>query len=221
MHTAKSDASEADGVAKHADSTITTWSVVRLTRESNMAAAQELVQYKAEAAARIAEASAAAAGANERAAVAEREAARAKESAVLLEKQLLEMKRTRRLEKSHVEGLRTILTSEAFKIPGLCVDVGSIVDAEAQAFAMEFIHLFRSCGITVYAPAGFPAETIVSGPPSPDGLIIRVNSTANPQPAFVVLQRFLHDIGLSSEVKSDPKVPPNHLNFVVAKKPDL
>lgn len=208
---------------------VATTAVVMLQRSEVRAAAEELAQYKVDAGVKIAQALSAAAKAHERAAELERQAAElkreaelAKESAALANKQILEMKRMRRLEKPQADALRPLLTSDWFQSkPQVALRVAAVADAEAEMFAMELMKFFESCGVNVYPTNGGHPNGCTQLEPSANGLVMTVKSlavTAANQP-FTRLQVLMHAVGLPVGVEEDPNRREGEAMLSVLRKP--
>ena len=208
---------------------IATAIVVHLQRHEVKAAAEALAQYKAEATVRIAEASAVAAKANERAAELEsqtaelkKEAERAKESAAIANRQILEMKRMRRLEKPQAEALRPLLTSKWFQSePKAALRVSAVSDAEAETFAMEIMRFFESCGVNIYPTNNGRPNGCTQGEPNAHGLVMALRSaetTAANQP-FARFQAVMEQIGLPFLVEENPRLRDGEAILSVLRKP--
>lgn len=206
-----------------------TYAVITLTREDNLASSTELEKYKLDAELKTAEAARIAAQANERAAELERqtealklEAERAKESAALANKQILEMKTIRRLEKPQAEALSIILKSEYFQSkPQVSLQVASVADAEAQMFAMELMTFFSSCGVNIYPTNGGLPNECAQLAPNANGLVMTVKSmaiTTAIQP-FARFQRAADLVGLKFDVEENPRLRENEAVLNVLMKP--
>ena len=205
---------------------IATSVVVHLTREDTRGKSEEFARYKADSEVKTSEASSKAAHANERAAELELHAAKlakeaelAKVESARLGKQLLDMNRMRRLEKSQADVLRTLLLSDGFQTePKIALMVGSVADAEAQMFAMELQKFFESCGVNIYPTnGGFPNE-VVQLAPSANGLVMTVKDKSKPVIAFVAFQRLMNSIGLVFDVEQDPTRRENEAMLSVLRK---
>lgn len=203
--------------------------VILLQREENKAKSEELAKYQADAGIRIAEALTAAAKAHERAADLERqtellrvEAERAKESAALANKQILEMKRMRRLEKPQAEALRPLLTSKWFQSePKAALRVSAVSDAEAETFALELMRFFESCGVNIYPTNGGLPNGCTQGEPNAHGLVMALRNattTAANQP-FARFQVAMEQIGFPFLVEENPRLRDGEAILSVLKKP--
>lgn len=129
--------------------------------------------------------------------------------------------RPRQLTRKHEEALRPLLTSAVFQTePKPSLRVGSVSDAEAQMYAMQFMRLFESCKVNINpTDGGFPFN-IIQHAPSADGLQLMVKSMKSPHPAFVQFQRLVHSLGIAIPVGEDQKHRDNEATLEILKKPD-
>lgn len=208
---------------------VATTVVVMLTRTDAAAAADELAKYKIEAGVSTAEASSVAAKAHERAAELERQAAElkkeaetAKESAALANKQILEMKRMRRLEKPQADALKLLFQSPSFLMePKPNIQLQAVADSEAEMFALELQNFFISCGVNVFPTDGGLPSRCVQLEPNADGLVMTIKSRAiaPEMQAFAHFQRVMTAVGLPFAVEENSKYGDREAHLSVLKKP--
>jgi hypothetical protein len=152
--------------------------------------------------------------ANERAEAAKAEAAKANE-------RILKMQQLRRLDKAKAAALVPLLKSELFQAaPKPCLRVGSVKDAEAQMYAMDFQRLFESCGVNIYPTDGGHPNELVQLEPNPDGLLLRIKSKETAHQAIVRFQRLVHSLGINIPVVEDPTLRDNESMLAILRKPD-
>lgn len=215
----------------------TIWASAVIGKYSNIRqAGTEVAVANASAASRAADARAAeatlrAAEANERAAKLENEtinlkkqAEEAKAETAKVNERLQKMQEIRRLPKDKAAALTPLLKSDFFqKDPKPTLRVSAAADVEAQMYAMDFLDLFRSCGVYVYpTPQGTLPGECVQFEPSLTGLTLSVKSldvspAMQPHARF---QRLMHELGMETTLEIDPQLRENEAVLYVLKKPN-
>jgi hypothetical protein len=182
--------------------------------------------------------------ADERAATANLRAAEASERALVLEKEtatlqkqaeeakaetakvnerIKHMQHQRRLTEDQTNAIKLLMNHEIFQQDKkINFRIGSVPDVESQMFAMEFMEIFKSCGINIFpTPDGkFPVE-FVQNQPTVHGLALVMSGQGSQEAhiPFLTFHRLALEIGLEVNVEVDPKLRESEAFLVVMKKP--
>ncbi|MGF6141357.1 hypothetical protein [Pseudomonas laurylsulfatiphila] len=171
-----------------------------------------------------------AAQANERALVLEKETAtlqkqaeEAKAETAKVNERIKQMQHQRRLTEDQTNAIKLLMNHEVFQQDkSINFRVGSVPDVESQVFAMEFMEIFKSCGINIFpTPDGkFPVE-FLQNKPTPHGLALVVSDQGRIEAKlpFFTFHKIALEIGLDVNVEIDPKLRENEAILVVMKKP--
>jgi hypothetical protein len=144
-----------------------------------------------------------------------------RQQATNAEGHILKMQTLRRLSKETADALVPLLKSKLFQTdPKPVLRVGSVADAEAQMYAMDFQRLFESCGVNIYPTNGGLPNEIVQLEPNADGLIMSVKSISRPTEAHAQFQRLMHSLGLPLRVEEVMALRDNEAVLIVLRKPD-
>lgn len=129
--------------------------------------------------------------------------------------------RPRQLTNEQKEALARLLESDLFqKGPKPALRVGSVNDAEAQMYAMNFQRLFESCEVNIYPTDGGLPNEVAQVEPHPDGLVLRVKTMSKPNPAFVAFQHLVHSLGIAIPVQEAREFGDNEAMLTILRKPD-
>lgn len=161
--------------------------------------------------------------ANARALEATARAEEARADAAKVSERLKESEKVRSLSREKAEALRGLLTSDLFqKDPKPRLRVASVSDAEAQMYAMEFLTLFKSCGVNIYpTPDGTLPNKCTQVAPSWTGLAMQVRSfeVSEAMQPFAHFEQLMDDIGLPLTVCVGGNLKPNEAVLNILRKP--
>ena len=151
----------------------------------------------------------------------EKEAAEARVALKEAQDRLSDIQEMRRLPKEKADRISQLLKSDIFKAsPDIVLRVGSVSDTEAYIYAMDFLTLFKDCGIKIYpTPMGRFPNDIVQLKPHDIGLVLEVNDVNNPIQAFVELVKLMVSLDIPIRVGQNEELKSNEALLSVLKKP--
>ncbi|MFA0392025.1 hypothetical protein AB4508_23450 [Vibrio splendidus] len=134
---------------------------------------------------------------------------------------LAKMQELRRLSKDTIVQLCDhIKASELSTNREYNLRVSSVADSESQMYAMDFLSLFKSCGVNIYpTPGGVVPNEIIQLEASDTGLELVIGSNVPEQP-FSDLVQIMERLGIEGGLRIDSSLPAKSAVLQVLRKPN-
>jgi hypothetical protein len=148
------------------------------------------------------------------------EASIAKKELAETQIRLVKMQEMRRIPKDTADQL-----CEFIKLSKLSLEreynlrIFSVADSESQMFAMDFLSLFKSCGVNIYpTPGGTVPNEIIQLEPNDTGLELVINSDKPEQPFSELLLK-MQSLGIQGSIRIDSSLDPKSARINILRKP--